>query len=47
MSSKTKAGKIRHGKDIISLNIVAYAFTGIGNPVSDSIYHDRFRILFI
>ena len=29
MSSKTKAGKIRHGKDIISLNIVAYAFTGI------------------
>lgn len=29
MSSKTKAGKVRHGKDIISLNIVAYAFTGI------------------
>ena len=29
MSSKTKASKIRHGKDILSLNIVAYAFTGI------------------
>ena len=29
MSSKTKASKIRHGKDIISLNIVAYTFTGI------------------
>lgn len=29
MSSKTKASKIKHGKDILSLNIVAYTFTGI------------------
>lgn len=48
MSSKTKASKIKHGKDILSLNIVAYTFTGYcGNPVSDSIYHDCFRILFL
>lgn len=29
MSSKTKKGTIRHGKDVLTLNIVAYAFTGI------------------
>lgn len=29
MSSKTKVGKIRHGKDVLTLNIVAYTFTGI------------------
>ena len=29
MSSKTKASKIKHGKDILSLNILAYTFTGI------------------
>ena len=45
MADKNHLGKVKAGKDVICLNIMAYVFCSCAD-VSDSVYYDSLRFLF-